>query len=282
MYQKIYMNLFPKVTTPYYVASPPWTHKSSGVRTLHLLVHALNESGQKAYLIPLNGGAYNRNPCLNTPLLDVDHENFYNHAEISPIAVYPDIVIGNPYNCKKVVRYLLAEPRDEVAKYFQPTDKIYHYRSDMGIPTLCLPTFDQSIFYPPAPKEGYCAQGIDGTLYSYTGKLIVARKGTCFYSCKYEAFGNKLLPITENSARLEGTHEYIANILRNAEKCYVYEHSEIAVLAKMCGCQVEEVKTDYWQGTDENWQFANGDMDHWMRNFHDQLVYFIHDTQVWR
>lgn len=266
------MNLFPKVTTPYYVASPPWTHKSSGVRTLHLLVHALNESGQKAYLIPLQGGSYNRNPNLNTPLLDADYENFYNHAEIQPIAVYPDIVIGNPYSCKKVVRYLLAEPRDEVAKEFAPTDKIYHYRSDMGSPTMCLPTFDQSIFYPP---YAVYPNG-DGV----TARLHV-RQGTCFYSCKYEAFGNKLLPITENSVRLEGTHEQIADILRNAEKCYVYEHSEIAVLAKMCGCPVEEVKTDYWQGTDENWQFANGDMDRWMRQFDEQLIRFTHDTQVW-
>lgn len=266
------MNLFPKVPTPYYVASPPWTHTSSGVRTLHLLVHALNESGHKAYLIPLQEGQYNRNPHLNTPLLDDDYENFYNHAQIHPIAVYPDIVIGNPYNCRKVVRYLLAEPREEVKKEFHPMDKIYHYRSDMGRPTLCLPTFDPNVFYKPFavyPNE-------DGK----TARLHV-RQGTCFYSCKYEAFGNKLLPITEHSIRLEGTHEYIADILRNAEKCYVYEHSEIAVLAKMCGCLVEEIKTPYWQGTDDKWQFSKGDVQTWVEEFDVQLKAFIEDTQGW-
>lgn len=267
------MNLFPKVTTPYYIASPSWTHKSSGVRVLHLLAHALNESGQKAYLIPLNGGAYTRNPNLNTPLLDADYENFYNYAEIQPIAVYPDIVIGNPYSCKKVVRYLLAEPRKEVSKEFELTDRIYYYRSDMGSPMLCIPTFDSNVFYPP---YAVYPNG-DGK----TARLHV-RHGTCFYSCKYEAFGNKLLPITENSVRLEGTHEQIADILRNAEKVYVYEHSEIAVLAKMSGCEVEEVKTDYWQGTDENWQFSKGDLNSWMMDFEVQLKAFIDDTQAWK
>lgn len=266
------IDLFPKITTPYYVASPPWTHKSSGVRTLHLLAHALNESGQKAYLIPLQGGDYKRNPNLNTPLIDADYENFYNHAEVQPIAVYPDIVIGNPYNCKKVVRYLLAEPREEVAKEFESTDRIYYYRSDMGSPTLCLPTFDPNIFY--SPHAFY--PNDDGK----TARLH-EKQGTCFYSCKYEAFGNKLLPITENSVRLEGTHKYIADVLRNAEKLYVYEHSEILVLAKMCGCPIEEIKTDYWQGTDENWQFATGDPKSWMVDFETQLSAFIEDTQEW-
>lgn len=268
------MNPFPKITTPYYISSPPWTHKSSGVRVLHLLVHVLNESGQKAYLIPLGGGPYNRNPNLNTPLLDPDYENFYNYSEIQPIAVYPDIVIGNPYNCKKVVRYLLAEPREEVVKEFQPTDKIYYYRSDMGSPTLCLPTFDSNIFYPP---YAVYPNG-DGK----TARLHV-RQGTCFYSCKYEAFGNKLLPVTENSVRLEGTHEQIADILRNAEKCYVYEHSEIAVLAKMCGCEVEEVKTDYWQGIPDDWHFRDKSMADLTVEFRWQFREFIDDTQamVW-
>lgn len=273
-------SFFPEITLPYYIAAPSWTHKSSGVRVLHLLVHALNEYGQKAFLIPLNSGPFCRNPYLNTPLLDVDYENFYNHAEIHPIAVYPDIVIGNPYNCKKVVRYLLAEPAKKVSESFALTDKVFYYRSDMGSPTLCLPTFDSSIFYPPEKYYREHKYEAFGKTRDGVGAYEI-RLGTCFYSCKYEAFGNKLLPITDNSARLEGTHNQIADILRKSEKVYLYEHSEIAVLAKMCGCPVEEVKTDYWQGTDENWHFAKGTPAGWGLMFRTELCSFVAETQRW-
>lgn len=267
------IQLFPKVTIPYYVAAPSWTHRSSGVRVLHLLVHALNSIGQKAYLIPLQDGEYVRHPHLDTPLLVTDHESFYNQAEIQPIAIYPDIVIGNPYNCKKVVRYLLAPPKHEIESSFLPSDKIYYYRSDMGLPVLCLPTFDSSIFHPP-PAVIPNGDGVTARLHS--------RSGTCFYSCKYEAFGNNLLPVTNDSTRLHGIPQKIADILRQSEKMYLYEHSEIEVLANMCACPVEHVKTDFWQGAGENWHFANGDLNSWMLDFGVHLEKFVVDTQDWK
>ena len=267
------MQLFPKVTSPYYVAAPSWTHKSSGVRVLHLLVHALNESGQKAYLIPFDNGNFCRNPHLNTPLLDSNYEQFYNYLEIEPIIIYPEIVRGNPYNGKKVVRYLLAEPPEDSKKRFLPSDRIYNYRSDMGSPFLCIPTFDSSVFYPPFAVVP-SGDGVTARLHQ--------RSGTCFYSCKYEALGNKLLPVTENSIRLEGSPNRIADILRNSEKMYVYEHSEISVLARMCGCPVEEIVTPYWKGTDDDWHFAKGDIGTWIWDLDIQLQDFIQDTQEWK
>ena len=257
------LNLFPKVTTPYYIYAPSWTHKSSGVRVLHLLCHALNESGHKAFLWPDNGNLYAVNPHLNTPLLcnKPEFQNFYNNTEIGFIAVYPDIVRGNPLNAKKVVRYLLA-PAGAYGgdATFPATDKVYGYCSHIHTPTLCLPTFDPIIFY---------------DTYQY-------RQGTCFYSHKYEMHGNQLLPITQHSARICGTPEEVAGMLQKAKVCYVYEMSEIIVLARMCGCPVEIVQTPYFSKTPDNWDFDSLNLKAWMMRFELQLEQFIKDTQEWK
>lgn len=251
---------FPEVKSPYYVYSPSWTHLSSGARALHLLVHFLNKAGHKAYLCPPSGEGYCINPTLETPLIKPEFENFYNHSGIDPIIVYPDIVKGNPFNGRKVVRWLLAPAGlyggDTV---FPATDKIWGYRSDIAKPTLCLPTFDQRVFYH--------GTGI--------------RSGTCFYSHKYDKIhGNKLLPITSLSCRLEGSPEHIAYILRRSEKCYVYEQTEIAVLAPLCGCPVEVVSTPYYRALPDPWDF-DGKPSNWWNRFWGQLDAFIHDTQHW-
>ena len=141
------VNLFPKQKIPYYIGSPPWTHKSSGIRTLHLLCHALNEVGEKAYLIPTNYTGYSINPVLNTPLLPIQHQNFY---EDRFIAVYPDTTRGNPFSAKHVVRYLLA-PRGAYGgdAVFPETDQIWGALPSQADNVLRLPVSDANIFYPP-------------------------------------------------------------------------------------------------------------------------------------
>ena len=48
------VNLFPTPAAPYYILSPPFTERSAGVKVLHMLCHALNVSGQRAYMITMN------------------------------------------------------------------------------------------------------------------------------------------------------------------------------------------------------------------------------------
>ena len=257
------LNLIPDAgRVPYFIFAPAWTHKSSGVRALHMLCHALNERGQKAYLFP--SAAAVRHPFLNTPFaMDVmnDFEAFKDSG-IAHIVVYPDIVKGNPLGAKKVVRWLLAPAGAYGGDImFLPSDKVYGYTKDIAEPVLCLPTFDYKVFYPP---------------YSHS-----PRNGAVFYSHKYDKiFGNKLLPLTENAARLEGLPKDIANMLRAAEVCYLYERSEIFVLASMCGCRVETIKTDFWDGVmPEELQPEN--LPGIGERFEVQLSEFIQDTQRW-
>lgn len=221
------MNLFPKQNIPYFIVSPSYTHKSSGVRTLHLLCHALNESGQIAYIIPDNPNGYATNPSLNTPMLFPQYQNFYQSQDY--IAIYPDIVKGNPLEARYVVRYLLA-PAGAYGgdSDFIATDQIWGALPSLAKNVLRIPVSDIEIFY----------------------DTYELRSGSCFYSHKYEMHGNQLLDITKDSVRLEGSLEHISATLKTAEVCYLYEVSSILTEAALCGCRVELVKTDYFNSID--------------------------------
>lgn len=223
------MNLFPKQKTPYYVWAPPYTHTSSGVRHLHLMCHALNEAGERAYIVPSSYTGFVLNPALNTPLLPIQHQNFY---EKNFIAVYSDVVRGNPFNAKHIVRMLLA-PRGAYGgdTAFPDSDQIWGALPSLADNVLKLPVSDIGIFY----------------------KGNKDRHGTCFYSHKYEMHGNqKLLDITGSSTRLTGSLEHLADILRKSEMCYLYELTSAITEAALCGCPVTLIRTPYFNTIDKD------------------------------
>jgi len=224
-------NLFPTPTTPYIVCTPPYNDISSGVKTLHLLAHALNSIGYRAFISltepPNEKYPTGANPDLLTPHLIGDAPK---HA----IAVYPDIITDNPLRLKRVVRYLLARPGQ--FRTYRPlvTDLIWNHSSgiakEMGHDRfLNIPCTDRRIFYPPRNNAE-------------------PRKGACYYAHKYDRIhGNKLLPITDGAIRLEGPPERLAGILRRSEKVYLYEMSNIIMDATLCGCPVILIKSDYFK-----------------------------------
>lgn len=226
------MNLFPRNQIPFYIWSPPWTHTSSGVMTLHLLCHALNESGEKAYIVPSSYTGFVLNPSLNTPLLSIHHQNFYGD---NFIAVYSDVVRGNPFNAKHVVRYLLA-PRGLYGgdAMFPDKDQVWGALPSLADNVLRIPVCDTNVFYLPDTLTR-------GTI----------RVGSCFYSRKYEMHGNRpLLDITANSIRLVGTPEQMADVLRKSTVCYLYEMTGVITEAALCGCPVVLVRTPYFNTID--------------------------------
>lgn len=261
------INLFPELKTPYFIYAPPWAHESSGIRALHLLCHALNNSGQRAYLVPVNTWFY-VNPALDTPILSDDHLAAYDLKGIKPIAVYPEIVQGNPFKLDKVVRWVLAPVGAYGGdKTFPETDKVFGYTKDLAEPVLCLPTFDTTVFYPPPAGS--------------------ERKGACYYAHKYDKIhGNPLLTELKDATRCVGTPEEVAAILRCSEVCFLYERSEIMVNAELCGCPVLPLVTDYWNGDRPKEFFKEDGTLVPQQELHDtfewQLRQFVEETQRWR
>lgn len=207
---------------PYIIVSPPWSHTSSGVRTLHLLCHALNNAGAKAYLAPHSGwpNRYERNAELNTPM----HEEC---TDDDPIVVYPEIIDGNPLKATRVVRYILGRKDNPV---FGPNDMLWSCTTSLGKQfgadnVITVPTFDKKIFHNQNRQ----------------------RSGACFYSNKYDRLlGNKLLPITDGMTRIQGSVEHVAGLYHTHETCYVYEDTEVIFNASLCGCKVVLIRTPYF------------------------------------
>lgn len=271
------MNLFPKEPAPYFITAPSYTFTSSGVRTLHLLCHALNESGQKAFIIPDDSDGYATNPYLNTPLIasSPQHQNFYSKNYFNPIFVYHNLIRGNPLQGGRVVRYLLAPAGAYNGETkFGAKDQIWGALPSIAENVLRLPVSDTSIFYNDHRP----------------------RLGSCFYSHKYDTItGNALLPITRGSKRLSGSLYDLAEILRSSEVCYIYEVSSIMTEAALCGCPVVLVRTPQFEAIDSDCMMGDVTWDNGeivkvchgylpeyqeiVRSFDANLVEFIKKTQ---
>lgn len=244
-------NLFPK-RLPYVILTPGYNHISAGIRALHMLCHALNKTGNAAYL------AFTDSPVvsnLNTPVLQARFEDF--------IAVYPDIIRGNPLNALHVVRWLLGDPKVTGGDTeFSPAEKIWGYSKPTAAyggseKVLCLPVNDPAVFYD---------AGLE-------------RKGACYYAYKCESYWNEpIRPEHQGATRLVGAPSEIADILRRSEVCYVYENSSVILDARLCGCPVEYVFNSRFTEihTEAEWAFSYPEI---VENFWGQLEGFVFDTQ---
>lgn len=225
--------LFATAHRPYYVVAPDYRHTSAGIRVMHLLCHALNEIGAEAYIT----GCQVLNPRLRTPTLDTGVINFHAHAGRDPIAIYPEVVTGNPLNARTVVRYILNRPGHIGGDTsYDPKELLYAY-DPYFIPTgmkariLTVPCTDDDI------------------MHNRDNPDDKARQGACFYALKYRHFGHAL-PSGFHNGHIDLSQpvrspEQIATILRKAERLYCYEPSAITIDAILCGCPVVYVLSDY-------------------------------------
>lgn len=219
-------------TTPYFIVAPPYTSKSAGVVTLYRLCHYLNDAGQKAWIMPIID-APRTCPYLNAPIITREVQEYFNHENIEPIFVYPDIIKGNPFNAKRVVWYMLHYPGVYGGQpTFSDQDIVWSFSPNIADHTprplnvLSVPNIDLDIFR--MPQEGS------------------QRTGGCYYANKYLAASHKILSITEGMTRLEGTHQQMAKMLQTHETCYVYENTSVISEAVLCGCNIVLVRSNYF------------------------------------
>jgi GT2 family glycosyltransferase/glycosyltransferase involved in cell wall biosynthesis len=229
---------------PYYIYAPDFCQSSAGIRSLHYLCHALNEIGSEAYIT-----AEVTSPHLRTPHLTDEVIEQHNLAQRTPIAVYPEIVSGNPLNALTVARWLLNKPGHIGGEIdFDPNELIFYYDHwilPQGIvgDMLWIPTIDRRIF-----------NNLDNPLDN-------RRTGICYYANKFLVFGGEISAEIINLGTslchsIPRTHEEIAAILRQSKVLYCYEHSAIIQESLACGCPVIMVTSSYFKKTE--WADAFG------------------------
>ena len=232
-------NLYFSSHSPYYIYALDYIQQSAGVRVLHYLCHALNESGLEAYVTCKVTA-----PHLRTPVLNRAIEKRHQASGREPIVVYPEVVSGNPLGARNVVRWLLNQPGHIAGdKYFSDGDLIFAYDPvylppGMKAEILHIPTVDLSIFN---NKDNFYDQQRD---------LV------CFYAHKYLGKGGLLSEHVKGAVSLCKdqvlTPSEIAAILRRSKLLYVYEPTALITEALLCGCPVSIIQTDYWRDNTAN------------------------------
>lgn len=217
-------DLYAPLSHPYYILAPGYRESSSGIATLHYLCHALNLLGQEAYLV----GKTRTKQGLRAPLLD--EESKQEHGARIPIAIYPEIVEGNPLNTKVVVRYIMNKPGlldgndicagpDDLFFYFHEM----HHDGEMPFDgLLTFPVINKNLFHHPEEE--------------------VERKRSYLYLNRHPRsdVDFSLLPDDIEILSMETPLplEELARIFQNAAVLYSYEISATCTMAILCGCPV--------------------------------------------
>ncbi|MBN9424432.1 MAG: hypothetical protein BGO63_02315 [Candidatus Accumulibacter sp. 66-26] len=213
---------------PYYIYAPDYVRISAGIKALHLLCHYLNKMGEEAYV-----HTQQTNLKLRTPLLTDEVRKRHAAIDAQPIAVYPEILHGNPLNTKHVVRYILNHPGLLGGpKTFDDSELLICYHSEFQNDVskinnqliLTTPTIDITIFNNEDnghddKRSGYLI---------YPGRYSKARE-------EHPDLFDKGTVITYQWPQ---THEELAALLRKSTALYCFSNSAIAAEAVLCGCPV--------------------------------------------
>lgn len=215
------------------IYAPDYTHRSAGVRALHWLCHRMRELGESAYLFktPI------RNPTLNTSCIsDI-------RALRGPVvAIYPEVVGGNPFCADIVVRWLLNWPgranKDTSGTWSSSDIKVYWSDSYAEGPAqlLYLPIIDRIYFH------------------NQNNPFDATRSMQFVYSGKAEAAGEPVPTYGPNLCNYAIPTELLGWMLRYSKTLYVCENSIIAVEAEECGCKVEYVLSKYMPKEPKKWE----------------------------
>lgn len=233
---KIEKDIYEASRRPYYVYAPDYIRVSAGIKVMHLLCHYLNKAGEEAYV-----STKETDTRLRTPLLTEEILARHKAAGVEPIAIYPEVVHGNPFHAKSIVRYILNHPGLlSGPKDFDASDMLVFYTSEYAItfdietPMLMfIPTIDTSIFN---NKNNPFDQNRKGRLI-YPGRYIAAKE-------QHPELFDGATVITYSWPQ---DHKELSELLRKSEVLYCFANSAILSESLLCGCPVVLKESPYSQ-----------------------------------
>jgi hypothetical protein len=189
---------------------------SGGIVALNKLCHDLRTLGQEAY-ISHGPGSISLNTPQCTPTFKELQRDF--------IVIYPEVVLGNPLNCPRVVRWILNTPgafgHTDYYKYEHKTDLVFKISDHFSYSGI-------------GKKRGILATTYtDFTIFRNNG---LKRSGSC-YLVRKGVIRKKIHD--DESVMLDDYSDWkdIAQIFNTKEIFYCYDIATyLSTLAALCGC----------------------------------------------
>lgn len=204
------------------IASPPFSTNTGGILVLHKLCSILTDLGYDVYITNMtsNNLGYSINPKYNTKILslnEIDTEN--------DIIVYPDISVGNEYNVKKCVRYILYHPYEERHITWGNNDFWLYYRD----------------FFYDGIREKNILEIVESNV-NYFKNINVNRDINSCFLVKKGAYYLELLTTSHPSDAIElmshGSMEYYFDMFNKCKRFYCYDNETyLSEIAAFCGCE---------------------------------------------
>lgn len=220
---------FPDVN--YVVYAPSYNENSGGTIFLHELVHAINMRGLNAALWPMTDvykqsrstllkrifrpKPFLTDPALNTPIAT--------KSQITPntIAIYPELVMGNPLGAAHVARWLLYTPGKRHPFEFGENEMYFRVDEFADLPDLTGGAPDLFLWK------------VNRT---YENQQRPDRKGACFIVRKWG--DGPRHPVTEGAIQIDGmSHAEINDVFNRCEVFYSYDDATMySQYAAVTGC----------------------------------------------
>lgn len=191
----------------YVIVAPPYNNISAGIKVLYELQKWLIRFGKDAIIM-----------CFNSPFIINDDD----------IAVYPEIVSGNPLGARRVVRYILNDPgklggdktydKDEILVAYD--GELGRFSHNMVLRMPCVEDFFTNT---------HCERVID-----------------CFWVGKGKN-SFKFHPVISNALEITYTwpqkRRELAALLNRTKTFYTYDdRTALTLEAALCGCEIKEIK----------------------------------------
>lgn len=201
----------------YIIVTPPYSHKSAGIRALHILQNELVRRGYDAITTNV---AYN--------------------VTKDDIAVYPEVVKGNPLKAKRVIRWVLNTPGLLGGdKEYDPMEKIITWDIDYypDVPVLRVPVIEPF----------FCNQHLE-------------RIRDCVWVGKGRNLALHPYNCVSITYQWPATRRELAVLLNNTKTLYTYDSCTCLVTeAVLCGCEVKIVTPSGIEDFNTDFSFGNLD-----------------------
>jgi hypothetical protein len=191
------------------VYAPSYTDKSAGAWVLHFLCDQLNKIGYQAKIFIYEPSQI-VNPQFNTPIGYIE----------GSVVIYPEIIVNNPLNATKVVRYLLNKEGALQKKMINWGKTDYPLAFSKAFRGDC-----ETLFYFPSDLSIFYDNGTKRTQNAfYIGKGFL--NGDC---PKLDCF--------EITRTFPSTKQELADVLRRSKILFSYDAcSGTNIDAALCGC----------------------------------------------